>query len=94
MLACSSSPRWPPVWPAACGHTVQGQGFEAAAGTEPGLRRAGVPDDDSFVHVDIDEVRAGAAVGLPVGFWVFVGQFICSMMIRGDLHLLPAFVLL
>lgn len=53
-----------------------------------------VPDDDSFVHVDVDEVRAGAAVGLPVGFGVLVGQFVGSMVIGRDLHLLPALVLL
>lgn len=53
-----------------------------------------VPDDDSFVHVDVDEVRAGAAVRLPVGFGVLVGQFVSSMVIGRDVHLLPALILL
>lgn len=39
------------------------------------------PDDDSFVHVDIDEMRASATVGFPVGFGIFVSQFVRSMMI-------------
>lgn len=53
-----------------------------------------IPDDDSFVHVDVDEVRAGAAVGLPVGFGVLVGQFVRSMVIGRNLDLLPALILL
>lgn len=36
---------------------------------------------------------AGTAVGFPVGFGVFVCQLVSSMVIGGDLHLLPAFVL-
>lgn len=46
------------------------------------------------MHVDVDEVRAGAAVGLPVGFGVLVGQFVSSMVIGRDVHLLPALILL
>lgn len=53
-----------------------------------------LPDDDASVHEDVDEVRAGAAVGLPVGFRVLVGQLVRSMVIGRHLHLLPAFVLL
>lgn len=40
-----------------------------------------LPDDNSFVHVDVNEVRAGASVGLPVGFGVLVSQFVRSMVI-------------
>lgn len=53
-----------------------------------------VPDDDSFVHVDVDEVRASAAVGLPVRFGVLVGQFVCSMVIGRNFNFLPALILL
>lgn len=53
-----------------------------------------VPDDDSFVHVDVDEVRASAAVGLPVSFGVLVGQFVCSMVIGRNFNFLPALILL
>lgn len=52
-----------------------------------------LPDDNSFVHVNIDEVRASAAVGFPVCFRVFVRQFVRSMMIGRDVHLLPALIL-
>lgn len=52
------------------------------------------PDDHAFVHVDVDEVRAGAAIWFPVGFWVLIGQLISSMVIGRNLHLLPAFVFL
>lgn len=50
------------------------------------------PDDDSFVHVDVDEMRASAAVGFPVGFGVFVSQLVSSVMIGRDVHLLPALI--
>lgn len=46
------------------------------------------------MHVDIDEVRAGAAVGLPVGLGVVVGQLVGPVVVGGDLHLLPTLVLL
>lgn len=52
-----------------------------------------LPDDNSFVHVDIDEMRASAAVGFPVCFRVFVSKFVSSMMIGRDVHLLPALIL-
>lgn len=45
------------------------------------------------MHVNVDKMGAGTAVGFPVGFGVFVCQLVSSMVIGGDLHLLPAFVL-
>lgn len=52
-----------------------------------------LPDDNSFVHVNIDEMRASAAIGFPVCFRVFVSQFVSSVMIGRDVHLLPALIL-
>lgn len=46
------------------------------------------------MHVDVDEVGPGAAVGLPVAFGVLVCQFVSSMVIGRHIHLLPALVLL
>lgn len=46
------------------------------------------------MHVDVDEVGPGAAVGLPVAFGVLVGQFVSPMVIGRHVHLLPALVLL
>lgn len=57
-------------------------------------RGRGLPDDHPLVHVDVDKVRAGAAVGLPVGLGVVVGQLVGPVVVGGDFHLLPALVLL
>lgn len=46
------------------------------------------------MHVDVDEVGPGAAVGLPVAFGILVSQFVSSMVIGRHVHLLPALVLL
>lgn len=46
------------------------------------------------MHVDVDKMGTCAAIGLPVGFGVFVSELVGSMVIRGHLQLLPAFVLL
>lgn len=56
--------------------------------------RRSIPDDHTLVYVNVDKMGASAAVGFPVGFGVFVCQLVSSMVIGGDLHLLPAFVLL
>lgn len=95
-LACSSSPHWPPGWQVvytskhACKHC------SCTAVCIVSLDELGtffLPDNNSFVHVNIEEMWASAAIGFPVCFGVFVSQFVSSMMIGRHVHLLPALIL-
>ena len=52
------------------------------------------PHKNTAVHVEGDEVGAGAAVGLPVGLGVAVRQLAGPVRVGRHLQLLPAFVLL
>ena len=53
-----------------------------------------IPHKNTAVHVEGDEVGAGAAVGLPVGLGVAVRQLAGPVRVGRHLHLLPALVLL
>lgn len=53
-----------------------------------------VPNHHPLVHVDVDKMGTCAAIGLPVRFGVLVSELVGSMVIRGNLHFLPALVLL
>ena len=52
------------------------------------------PHKNTTLHVEGDEVGAGAAVGLPVGLGVAVRQLAGPVRVGRHLHLLPALVLL
>lgn len=52
------------------------------------------PYENTTAHVQGDVVGASAAIGLPVGLGVAVGQLAGPVRIGRHLHLLPAFVLL
>lgn len=88
-----------PAWqtrrcPTAPTHIQQPQQPAGTVCTEPSPPCTALPDHHPALHVDGDVVGAGAAVRLPVGLGVPVRQLAGTVRVGGDLHLLPALVLL